>query len=234
MYRASAMEAEDFGKSWLGLGIGGGGGGDLKRSHGERKSPAAAAQFDLLFPRGLKEEEAAVGTKAEKGARKRLRIADDGRRSHEPSPSDGGDDGGDGAAGTKKKLRLTKEQSTLLEDTFRAHNILSHVQKHELARQVNLSARQVEVWFQNRRARTKLKQTEVDCEILKRCCESLTGENQRLKHELAQLQRSAAAAGLYVQFPRGTAVASVCPSCEKVTVTTSGGETSKSSSSYSS
>jgi hypothetical protein len=85
--------------------------------------------------------------------------------------------------------------------------------------------------------RTKLKQTEVDCEILKRCCESLTGENQRLKHELAQLQRSSAAAGLYVQFPRGTAAAaaSVCPSCDKVTVTTtSGGETSKSSSSYSS
>ncbi|CAN6220240.1 unnamed protein product [Urochloa humidicola] len=229
MYGASAMEAEDFGKSWLGLGIGGG--SDLKRSHGERRS-SAVVQFDLLFPRDVKEEDA-VGTKVEKTARKRLRIADDGRRSHETSPSDDGDDG---TAGTRKKLRLTKEQSTLLEDTFRAHNILSHAQKHELARQVNLSARQVEVWFQNRRARTKLKQTEVDCEILKRCCESLTGENQRLKHELAQLQRSAAAAaGLYVQFPRGTEVASVCPSCEKVTVTTSGGgETSKSSSSYSS
>jgi hypothetical protein len=80
-----------------------------------------------------------------------------------------------------------------------------------------------------------LKQTEVDCEILKRCCESLTGENQRLKHELLQLQRSAAA-GLCVQFPRrAPATATICPSCEKVTVTTSGGETSnKSSSSYSS
>nr|CAB3471306.1 unnamed protein product [Digitaria exilis] len=227
------MEAvEDFGKSWLGLGIGG---GDLKLSHGERRS--AAVQFDLLFQQSVKGEAVAVGAKvAEKGARKRLMkmIADDdddGRRSHEPSPSD---DGGDGA-GTKKKLRLSKEQSTLLEETFRAHNILSHAQKHELARQVNLSARQVEVWFQNRRARTKLKQTEVDCEILKRCCESLTSENQRLKHELAQLQRSsAAAAGLYVQFPRATAMAAtICPSCEKV-APTSGGETSKSSTSYSS
>ncbi|CAL4895464.1 unnamed protein product [Urochloa decumbens] len=223
MYGASAMEPEDFGKSWLGLGIGG---GDLKRSHGERRS-SPAVQLDLLFPRDVREEDA-VGTKAEKGARKRLRISDGGRRSHEPTLSD---DGGDGGAGTRKKLRLTKEQSTLFEDSFRAHNILSHAQKHELARQVNLSARQVEVWFQNRRARTKLKQTEVDCEILKRCCESLTGENQRLKHEVAQLQRSAAAAGLYVQFPRATAVASVfpCPSREKITVTTSGGETSKSS-----
>jgi hypothetical protein len=75
----------------------------------------------------------------------------------------------------------------------------------------------------------------VDCEILKRCCESLTGENQRLRLELAQLQRSAAAAGLYVQsFPApATAMASVCPSCDKVTVTSGGGETSgKSSTSY--
>ena len=93
--------------------------------------------------------------------------------------------------------------------------------------------------------RTKLKQTEADCEILKRCCESLTGENQRLRLELAQLQRSAAAAaaaeaGLYVQssFPplaTATATASVCPSCDKVIAVSSGGETSgKSSTSYSS
>ena len=109
--------AEDFGKSWLGLGIGG---GDLKRRS------SAAVRLDLLFPQQSVKEEAAVGTKAEKGARKRLKITDDGdgRRSLESSPSD---DGGDGCAGTRKKLRLTKEQSTLLEDTFRAHNILSHV-----------------------------------------------------------------------------------------------------------
>lgn len=230
------MEEEGFGKSWLGLGIGG---CDLMK----RSRPPV--QFDLmLFPQSVKEEAAVTASKkAEKGARKRLKVTadDDGQSSHGgPSPSDGGGDDDGAGAGTTKKLRLTKEQSTLLEDAFRAHNILSHAQKQELARQVNLSARQVEVWFQNRRARTKLKQTEVDCEILKRCCESLTGENQRLRLELAQLQRSAAAAGLYVQsFPSpATAMAAsvACPSCDKVTVTSGGGgETSgKSSTSYSS
>ncbi|TVU07748.1 hypothetical protein EJB05_41117, partial [Eragrostis curvula] len=206
MYSPSCMEEDDLG-AWLGLGIGGGGCAP-KQGHGDHK----------------------LAGKTEKGAgRKRLKIVDDSRSSRGPSPSEEEDD-----CGTRKKLRLTKEQSTLLEDTFHAHNILSHAQKHELARQVNLTPRQVEVWFQNRRARTKLKQTEVDCELLKRCCESLTDENQRLKLELMELQRSSAAAGLYVQFPRAAAEAvSICPSCEKITMT-SGGETSKMSSSYSS
>ena len=137
MYDARAMEEEGLGKSWLGLGIGGGGGGrDLKLSHGERRP---AVQFDLLlFPQSVKGEGAVSKKAAEKqGARKRLiKISDDDGRlssSHGPSPSDGGgacDDGGDGAsagAGMRKKLRLTKHQSTLLEDTFHAHNILSYV-----------------------------------------------------------------------------------------------------------
>ena len=126
------MEEEGIGKSWLGLGIGSGGGCDLMK----RSRPPV--QFDLmLFPQSVKEE-AAVTTaskKAEKGARKRLKVTadDDGQSSHGgPSPSDGGGDDDGAGAGTRKKLRLTKEQSTLLEDTFRAHNILSHVCMHIL------------------------------------------------------------------------------------------------------
>lgn len=36
--------------------------------------------------------------------------------------------------------------------------------------------------------RTKLKQTEVDCEYLKRCCETLAQENRRLQREVAELR----------------------------------------------
>jgi homeobox-leucine zipper protein len=85
-----------------------------------------------------------------------------------------------------------------------------------------------------------LKQTEVDCEILKRCCESLTDENQRLKQGLVAMRRSAAAAVLYVhQFPRAadpvdnTLSLSICPSCDKLVTVASAGETSNKSSSYS-
>ncbi|KAF0894554.1 hypothetical protein E2562_001856 [Oryza meyeriana var. granulata] len=201
----------------------------------------------ILFSQHVKEErrgcddghdeQAAGSKKRERGERQRVpRNGHDGSRSRGLSLSDGGSDGG-GGGGTRKKLQLTKEQSTLLEDSFRVHNILSHAQKHDLARQLKLKPRQVEVWFQNRRARTKLKQTEVDCEFLKRCCESLTDENQRLKHELMEMRRLASAAAaaaassqLYVQFPRAAAaMVNVCPSCEKVTEMAKSSSTSYSS-----
>lgn len=81
---------------------------------------------------------------------------------------------------TRKKLRLSKEQSAFLEESFKEHNTLNPVsskfqkknpaidslnvisdsdlkrlqkQKLALAKQLNLLPRQVEVWFQNRRAR---------------------------------------------------------------------------------
>ncbi|XP_062221293.1 putative homeobox-leucine zipper protein HOX26 [Phragmites australis] len=120
---------------------------------------------------------------------------------------------GDGGSGGRKKLRLTSLQATLLEDSFRAHNILSHAEKHDLARRVGLSARQVEVWFQNRRARTKLKQTEVDCDLLRRWCDRLTDENARLRRDLAELRASASASASATRLSTAAAISVVCPSC---------------------
>ncbi|AES92203.1 putative transcription factor Homobox-WOX family [Medicago truncatula] len=88
----------------------------------------------------------------------------------------------------RKKLRLTKEQSSMLESTFKLHNTLNPVQKIALADQLSLKTRQIEVWFQNRRARTKLKQIEVDYELLKKHCQNLSDENKRLKKELQELK----------------------------------------------
>ncbi|PIA40889.1 hypothetical protein AQUCO_02400151v1 [Aquilegia coerulea] len=88
----------------------------------------------------------------------------------------------------RKKLVLTHEQVMMLEQNFRQHNVLTQTKKHDLADQLNLQPRQVEVWFQNRRARTKLKQREIDCEFWKTYCESLRDENRRLKIELQDLR----------------------------------------------
>ncbi|XP_010245638.1 PREDICTED: homeobox-leucine zipper protein HAT22-like [Nelumbo nucifera] len=123
----------------------------------------------------------------------------------------------------RKKLRLTKEQSALLEDSFKEHSTLNPKQKQALAKQLNLRPRQVEVWFQNRRARTKLKQTEVDCEFLKKCCETLTDENRRLQKELQELKALKLAQPLYMQLPAATLT--MCPSCERIGGITSDGST---------
>ncbi|PWA38302.1 Homeobox, conserved site-containing protein [Artemisia annua] len=119
----------------------------------------------------------------------------------------------------RKKLRLTKDQSAFLEDSFKEHNTLNPKQKLVLANQLNLRPRQVEVWFQNRRARTKLKQTEVDCEYLKSCCETLTEENRRLQKELQELRALKTSQPFYLQHPATTLT--MCPSCERVVTTTS-------------
>ncbi|XP_055817541.1 homeobox-leucine zipper protein HAT3-like [Solanum dulcamara] len=148
-----------------------------------------------------------------------------GKRSHEREENEGEratssleDDGGDAAA--RKKLRLSKEQAAVLEETFKEYNTLNPKQKLVLAKQLNLRPRQVEVWFQNRRARTKLKQTEVECEYLKRCCENLTEENRRLQKEVSELRALKLSPQLYMNMSPPTTL-TMCPQCERVAVSSS-------------
>ena len=62
--------------------------------------------------------------------------------------------------------------------------------------------------------RTKLKQTEVDCEFLKKCCETLTDENRRLQKELQELKALKLAQPFYMHMPAATLT--MCPSCERI------------------
>jgi homeobox-leucine zipper protein len=54
----------------------------------------------------------------------------------------------------------------------------------------------------------------VDCEYLKRCCETLTEENRRLHKELSELRALKTAQPFYMNLPATTL--SMCPSCERV------------------
>ncbi|XP_020258413.1 homeobox-leucine zipper protein HOX11-like [Asparagus officinalis] len=183
----------------LGLGI-----GEVFASCQQSNKPPV--QLNLFFPSWTKEEdEGDKGLITTKEGEK-YAIIPRFRKTNE-------DDGG-----VRKKLRLTKEQSTILEESFKIHNTLNQNQKQTLAERLNLRPRQVEVWFQNRRARTKLKQTEVECEVLKKCCQSLSDENRRLKKELQELRSSkSTGSSVYVQIPKTTTIR-MCPSCESISL----------------
>ncbi|KAF3563860.1 hypothetical protein DY000_02013719 [Brassica cretica] len=135
-----------------------------------------------------------------------------GKRSAREGTDEEEDAGGETS---RKKLRLSKDQSAFLEETFKEHNTLNPKQKLALSKKLSMTARQVEVWFQNRRARTKLKQTEVDCEYLKRCVEKLTEENRRLQKEAMELRTLKLSPQFYGQMTPPTTLI-MCPSCERV------------------
>lgn len=132
--------------------------------------------------------------------------------------------GGGGARGPpRKKLRLTKEQSRLLEESFKQNHTLNPKQKESLAMELKLKPRQVEVWFQNRRARSKLKQTEMECEYLKRWFGSLTEQNRRLQKEVEEL-RAMKVGPPTVMTPHScdplpASTLTMCPQCERVSAT---------------
>ncbi|XP_062210460.1 homeobox-leucine zipper protein HOX19-like isoform X2 [Phragmites australis] len=230
----------------LSLGRGGGGGASEAAHHSTRGQLSSPRPLEPSLTLSMPDEATGTGTGTASGGgggggahsvsslsvagvkRERVEDAEAERASSTAAAraGAGADDDDDGS--TRKKLRLTKEQSALLEDRFKEHSTLNPKQKVALAKQLNLRPRQVEVWFQNRRARTKLKQTEVDCEFLKRCCETLTEENRRLQRELQELRAlkfapppsttapaaAVTAAPFYMQLPAATLT--LCPSCERL------------------
>ncbi|XP_051117195.1 homeobox-leucine zipper protein HAT22-like [Andrographis paniculata] len=177
---------------------------DLSRPFKKAHQIIAGAQSDQLY--GAGQDHSAASSFSNNVSVKREREIERER--------DTGSDEDDDGSNARKKLRLTKAQSALLEDCFKNHSTLNPKQKQDLARELKLRPRQVEVWFQNRRARTKLKQTELDCEYLKKCCETLTDENRRLQRELQELRALKLAKPLYMQLPAPTL--SMCPSCERL------------------
>lgn len=54
----------------------------------------------------------------------------------------------------------------------------------------------------------------MDCEFLKKCCETLTDENRRLQKELQELRALKLAQPLYMPMPAATLT--MCPSCERL------------------
>ncbi|CAI5974018.1 unnamed protein product [Closterium sp. NIES-65] len=109
----------------------------------------------------------------------------------------------------RKRLRLTKEQSLQLEEKFALVSSPNAAEKAAFARELQLQPRQVEVWFQNRRARHRLRQAEDDCEQLRRRCEQLERENEHIQQLLLQSSAGRSASGVAASTRGGATLTQV-------------------------
>ncbi|EMS52148.1 Homeobox-leucine zipper protein HAT14 [Triticum urartu] len=99
---------------------------------------------------------------------------------------------------------------------------IDNFQKQKTALANRLGLRQGGGWFQTRRARTKLKQTEVDCEYMKRWCDQLAEQNRRLEKEVAELRALKVAPPANNGAPAGPLTTlTMCLSCKRVASTSS-------------
>lgn len=92
------------------------------------------------------------------------------------------------AAGTIKnknegRSRFSDEQIRFLEYMFETQSRPELRMKQQLAKELGLHPRQVAIWFQNRRARSKSKQKEQEYNNLKNNYEMLASKSESLKEE---------------------------------------------------
>lgn len=113
----------------------------------------------------------------------------------EPGSEDGDDGGDEFSQQVEKKRRLSFDQVRSLERNFEVENKLEPERKMQLAKELGLQPRQVAVWFQNRRARWKIKQLERDFEALTQDyhrlqadLDAVTRDKNSLKAEVTHLQ----------------------------------------------
>ncbi|KZV51113.1 homeobox-leucine zipper protein ATHB-52-like [Dorcoceras hygrometricum] len=88
----------------------------------------------------------------------------------------------------KNKKRLTQEQVRILETNFTFNNKLDTDRKHQLALELGVPARQVSIWYQNKRAREKNQSLEADHRALQQHLENVLAENTSLRGEVERLR----------------------------------------------
>ncbi|GJN08770.1 hypothetical protein PR202_ga26725 [Eleusine coracana subsp. coracana] len=106
------------------------------------------------------------------------------RRRRKPKPAAEGE----GVDEQAKKRRLSDDQARYLEMSFRRERKLETPRKVQLAAELGLDAKQVAVWFQNRRARHKSKLMEEEFAKLRAAHDAVVLQNCHLETELLKLK----------------------------------------------
>ncbi|XVF53166.1 hypothetical protein PTKIN_Ptkin05aG0078400 [Pterospermum kingtungense] len=89
---------------------------------------------------------------------------------------------------SKNKKRFSDEQIKSLEFMFESDSRPESLIKQQLANELGLQPRQIAIWFQNRRARSKTKQVERDYNILKESYDALASSYESMKRENQSLR----------------------------------------------
>ena len=134
----------------------------------------------FAFPAECFPEAATSGGEQKKARQRRRRKV-----KPEAAAALAGESGGDEQA---KKRRLSDEQARFLEMSFKKERKLETPRKVQLAAELGLDAKQVAVWFQNRRARHKSKLLEEEFAKLRSAHDAVVLQNCHLETELLKLK----------------------------------------------
>lgn len=85
------------------------------------------------------------------------------------------------------RRRFNDDQIKSLEDMFETESRPELRTKQQLAKRLGLQPRQVAIWFQNKRARSKSKQLELEYRMLQMSYDNLGSKYELLKKEHASL-----------------------------------------------
>ncbi|KAL5730524.1 hypothetical protein ACHQM5_003331 [Ranunculus cassubicifolius] len=88
----------------------------------------------------------------------------------------------------REKYRLTEDQLRLLEASFSQEKKLEPERKFHLAYQLGMPAKQVAIWYQNKRARWKTQNIELDYRKIQQRLDSVLAEKGKLQKEAARLR----------------------------------------------
>uniref|UniRef100_A0A1S4AS46 Homeobox-leucine zipper protein n=1 Tax=Nicotiana tabacum TaxID=4097 RepID=A0A1S4AS46_TOBAC len=86
------------------------------------------------------------------------------------------------------KKRLNQEQVKLLESSFDSTKKLEPEKKLQLSRELGVPPRQISIWYQNRRARWKNQNLEIDYNALQLKLETALSEKLQLEKETERLR----------------------------------------------
>ncbi|KAL8229737.1 hypothetical protein R6Q57_014640 [Mikania cordata] len=86
------------------------------------------------------------------------------------------------------KKRLTNEQVKLLETSFNFNNKLDSTRKSHLAQELGVPARQIAIWYQNKRARWRNQSLETEFKALQHRLERMSSDKNRLEREVERLK----------------------------------------------